>query len=632
VVMVFFATFLVLFAMLLSISAGVFMEDMGYYYDTQYPKLRSAYERADNSYCQMNLEQCTDMARNGAGADGIIGTADDKSAPVMTDDYSSDVTDNDDNKIEMPFEELWPNMYAEAAREAAMDELDVGGLAPEWLSACATSPICVWCQDLYERVENHTLGVYGPNAPAQNVGKPCTPATDGANCYHGAPNFKWSHGITGTDYMEYAVLETTTTDSITNVQTRKYIQQPLSKCVSNLPTDLGNNDKCVHVTSLSPGDQGAVYPGSTDTIPCRDAAAPCIRPLDSNGQAANGSADPTADGYRTATCNCNSPGVCIEYMARCPVSRLIEPDCPYATPNCGATRFKLDAAQSQTFTGGFGDPSEERPLGYALPSLSFTCESPSWPNAYGDQNLAGCKKIARVVPYESVGNIRGWNDIINNYTRFDLKSRRSMPYCEEAITDYIRNPKYCNDNSDTVAAGEVADIGGLMRMDTYLGNCGDCDDAWTPFSFTLGSDEETQRKCLNFFVGHMDAMCTAEGAATCLQEFQGRTTAPVISGQAATAHVKFMTDKAFDGSSSSQFCGYSDDGCKAKIKYDIESSMTTISVLGVIFLLLYLFVILCTMEAIKEMGDFNIPDMSNPFKKEEDSAEEDEDTSSSDED
>ena len=26
-----------------------------------------------------------------------------------------------------------------------------------------------------------------------------------------------------------------------------------------------------------------------------------------------------------------------------------------------------------------------------------------------------------------------------------------MPYCEEAIVDYIRNPKYCNDNSDTQA-------------------------------------------------------------------------------------------------------------------------------------------------------------------------------------
>jgi hypothetical protein len=520
----------------------------------------------------------------------------------MTDEYSAHVTDDNDNHVIMAFEDLWSNMYAEAAREAAMDELDVSGLAPDWLAACATSPICVWCKDLFERVENHTLGVWGPGAPSTvKVGDHCTPGSH-ASCIHGAPNFKWSHGITGTDSMEYAVLEVTTTNAATNVQTKRYAQQPLSKCVGNVAGGYGSNKNCIHVASLTASDAGR------NGQPCPDAKVPCH-----STSAATNTPNYTANGYPLPRCDCTNK--CTEFMGRCPESKLWRPD----------GRPLLDATGSETFKGGIGAPGLQRPLGY---TLAVNCYAPSFPNQHSDNDLTGCYNVARVTPYQSVGALRGWNDIINNYTRFDKKARRSMPYCEDAIVEYVQNPKYCTANSDTRAAGVVDGYKDLMRMDTYLGNCGDCDSAWSPFSFTLGSDDEVQRKCLNFFVGHMDAECTSNGAATCMQEFQGRSTTPVITRATAAAHVKFMTDKAFDDSSSSQFCGYSDEGCKAKIKFDLEDSMTTIGVLGTIFLLLYLFVILCTMEAIKEMGEFNIADVSNPFKKEEVSESSEEDTSS----
>ena len=103
---------MVLFGLLLSLSSGIFLEDMSFYYDTQYPKLRSAYERADNSYCQMTKDQCVASARNGVAA------------PVMSD--GEIIKDGNDQEIWMPYDELWPAMYAEAAREASKDSVDYG--------------------------------------------------------------------------------------------------------------------------------------------------------------------------------------------------------------------------------------------------------------------------------------------------------------------------------------------------------------------------------------------------------------------------------------------------------------------------------------------------------------------------
>ena len=67
VVMVFMAVALVLAAIILGMSTGVVMDDMEYYYTTQYPKLRSALEKADNSFCRMSQTECTTMVTDATG-------------------------------------------------------------------------------------------------------------------------------------------------------------------------------------------------------------------------------------------------------------------------------------------------------------------------------------------------------------------------------------------------------------------------------------------------------------------------------------------------------------------------------------------------------------------------------------
>jgi len=193
---------------------------------------------------------------------------------------------------------------------------------------------------------------------------------------------------------------------------------------------------------------------------------------------------------------------------------------------------------------------------------------------------------------------------VQNYTYWDPKAKASMPYCEEAISDHTNDGKYCTSNSDTISAGYVHgftldDEYQLFKMDTYQGNCGECTAAFSPFSFTLGSDECVQRKCLNYYVGHMTYECSPSGHITCQEEFTGGIN---VTDAEADEHTTYMVDKAFADGSESKFCGYSDAGCKAKIKFDLENSMTGVAIVGMIFLMIFLTIIYCNMEAIKTLG------------------------------
>ena len=115
----------------------------------------------------------------------------------------------------------------------------------------------------------------------------------------------------------------------------------------------------------------------------------------------------------------------------------------------------------------------------------------------------------------------------------------------------------------------------------------------TPFLFNAPGPDVAYRKCLNFFTGHMDDRCTATSTAHNGAQL-GQACFDALN--TATQYTTMVTKAMDEGS---RFCGYSDGGCKAKIKYDIGNSMTTIGIMGAIFMGFFLGVIYCTLEAIK---------------------------------
>jgi hypothetical protein len=144
-IMVFFCIFLTLMALLLGISSGAVMDDMDYYYEQNYPKLRSAMEKADNSYCQMTAAECTGLVLTETKAP-VKNEAGDVIAPAIEPN------------------EVWDAQHAEAAAEA---QLSITG-ANTWLAVCKTTGICIYCSKflgalskpvgVYDKRANYTFG------------------------------------------------------------------------------------------------------------------------------------------------------------------------------------------------------------------------------------------------------------------------------------------------------------------------------------------------------------------------------------------------------------------------------------------------------------------------------------------
>ena len=134
---------------------------------------------------------------------------------------------------------------------------------------------------------------------------------------------------------------------------------------------------------------------------------------------------------------------------------------------------------------------------------------------------------------------------------------------------------------------------------SYKADCDACNES-PDFTFAsgLGSDA-----CLNYFVGHIEDACLVDdNAATCQDEFW------TVDDRAA--HITYMVDKAYATDATpaagtaapgeeSDFCGYSDEACQAKIKDSIESSMSTIGTLGAIFIVFFLVIMFLTLQGIK---------------------------------
>ena len=80
--------------------------------------------------------------------------------------------------------------------------------------------------------------------------------------------------------------------------------------------------------------------------------------------------------------------------------------------------------------------------------------------------------------------------------------------------------------------------------------------------------------------------------------------------QAAREHVEYFVERAYEAGGvgdvgtaeagqASNFCAYTDEGCKAKIKHSVEGSMTTIGTIGLIFIGFFLVIIYLTLQGIK---------------------------------
>eukprot|EP01045_Picozoa_sp_COSAG04_P048937 COSAG04_NODE_19044_length_426_cov_0.951070_1_plen_141_part_11 len=131
----------------------------------------------------------------------------------------------------------------------------------------------------------------------------------------------------------------------------------------------------------------------------------------------------------------------------------------------------------------------------------------------------------------------------------------------------VTDSSACRGSDTDVPAGDA---------NSYKADCDACNE--TPdftFASGLGSDA-----CLNYFVGHIEDACLVnDNAPTCQDEFW--------LDEHKADHIEYMVDKAYATDAKpdvgtaapgaeTDFCGYSDEACQAKIKDSIESSMSVI--------------------------------------------------------
>jgi hypothetical protein len=536
IIMVFLAIFMVMFGLIIGMSTGVVMEDAEYYYDTNYPKLRSALEKADNSYCQMSKAQCVDMIKSGA------------SQPVQTDDYKEAVLDEDDNAVMCAFANVWPHMYAEASIAAL--ETDAVGAAknPTWLDACATTGICIYCNNLFENTPSVEYYAYNNLATgndaagnAKVAGAACTPtgATDN-QCVQKTPNFVWNQGLAGavnssgvwTAETAFFTVGQDTSYSTFNPKTTNAVPNSLTSASlydSTLP-----DASVIKATSLRCMGEDATASLASDYDATKKDCNDCITGPDDN---------PHCYGVFTVDDDATL------YNARCRNMDLAQ----------------MKRAASLTNNGNTADPCDDAVT------------------RAGDVQL-------------DVESSDSWTSKVANFTRSDVAAKKDLPYCEEAINEYVTDDRFCKDYGDQSVN---------QRLSWYA-NCDSCDNPLAPFAFGYAGPERGFRQCLNYFVGHYKDKCITTGtdaagnAYTGKTSFEARSTLckAAIRGGTGDTRVNFLVDKAYDDGSS--FCGYDDESCKAKIKYDIQGSMTTIGVMGAVFLFFFLATIYCTFEAIKE--------------------------------
>merc|ERR1711939_468398 len=151
-VMCFVVIFLIMAGIVMGMSSGAVMDDMNFYYDTQYPKLRAALERADSrspttpGYCQMKKDDCTALT--------LSGTA------VFP-------TDQDKEKIEgstaITKAAMWKMQWNEASKAAAAEK------PKTWLGVCESTGICIYCEDFEKAAQDTKLVNTNDTSLAPNI-------------------------------------------------------------------------------------------------------------------------------------------------------------------------------------------------------------------------------------------------------------------------------------------------------------------------------------------------------------------------------------------------------------------------------------------------------------------------------
>jgi hypothetical protein len=568
IVMVFVLIFMVLFGLILGMSTGVVMEDIEYYYDTQYPKLRSAMEKVDNSYCQMTKEQCKSIIvhRDLSGCTGASGDTPGSScngAPVQTDNYNENVAPDGVQKY-VTFQAVKKHMYAEASVAAGETDSSGNSAAPTWLIDCKTTAICIYCGDLLQRTQTEEKSVYnnlvvaGQNGAGSGVssGDWCSQATNGATCIEKAPNFQWVAGLTGATNGTWGISKTNYPAPAGHKPKGTWVD---TEPTTNPPT--GSKDAYIQVKKTGLWMQ------------------PTFVTLGAKRATAIGSASHQI-GYTTGT----NDGLGIDSLL------------------C----MGIDA-KDRTFNDGDGVDSAKQCYGVFSDDedndyYNVRCDQTDFGAANAIVNLGQMKEALSAAgsgahPCGSVAELDvessdTWTAKVANFTKYDTvasgaplygNAKEALPYCEEAITEYVQDERYCKDWDDQSE----------NQKWSYYSNCDSCSGAFYDFSFNLPGPTATKRQCLNFVVGHFRDNCATDGSASCFDAIH-----KAASGSAAEVdNTAFLINRAYDDGSS--FCGYDDESCKTKIKWDIEGSMTKIGIAGAIFLGFFMATIYCTLVAIE---------------------------------
>jgi hypothetical protein len=536
IVMVFVMLFMVLFGIILSMSTGVMMEDIEYYYDTQYPKLRSAMEKADNSYCQMTKAQCTELIQNRADTnfDGI---------PVQTDDYKEAVL-SDGNQVYVTFDAVKKHMFAEASAAAGETDSSGNSAAPTWLSPCKTTAICIYCDDLLDRVPYEQISMYNllATAPAE-AGETCDLTTDTTGtCIEKAPNFAWAMGLTGGNNATGGAAfggwktEGTWYDSDPGDGTKEI--EALDKWFAPSYMTIGAKRPQL-VDDASQTRQVGYASGVPDGLSANSLMCMGIDAIDRDfsdhhSHIGHDLVDDFDECYGVFSANEDHA----LHNVRC----------------AGTTTVNL-GQMKRAFTISATDP---------------------------------CGTDAEL----NVESADSWTSKVANFTKYDPVSKTALPYCEEAITEYVQDERYCKDPDDRTDNEKW----------TYYANCDSCTSAFYDFTFNLPGPEVSKRQCLNFVIGHYQDSCGSTDINACFEAIYSLTNTCPTTGCTGdnsdrNRNHNYLIDMAFDDGSS--FCGYDDESCKAKIKWDIEGSMTEIGIAGAIFLVFFVATIYCTLVAIE---------------------------------
>jgi hypothetical protein len=244
------------------------------------------------------------------------------------------------------------------------------------------------------------------------------------------------------------------------------------------------------------------------------------------------------------------------------------------------------------------------------PDVNATVEE-RWTAALTPHGNKQKLKCAQTATYCSVADSTGfddagtgWADTIANYTmQKGTAWLGGKTKCEMALIAHtaVSEGSSCKGADNLVPQGDAG---------VYMADCDACNES-PDFTFSSGVGSSY---CLSYFVGHMEDACVSEaGAATCQAEFYGATAGgsqPLVTPEAAREHVEYFVERAYEAGGvgdvgtaeagqASNFCAYTDEGCKAKIKHSVEGSMTTIGTIGLIFIGFFLVIIYLTLQGIK---------------------------------